>query len=218
MKIRVAQRNSRLWLGATRLARQIYSHAYGAEIRPSPDSFIVAHSDPWAEDGTGISSCVGISRASDGRFFSERYLDDPIDVVISKQFGETVPRERIVEVGALASKERGAGQEMIRITPVVSWFMGMEYILCTTTRALRDALERSDITFTPLDDADPVVLGPEERRAWGTYYDQEPQVGVISLRGVSSLFAEMTGRYAFIEPEAPADTERTEEVFSVAGS
>ncbi|MER5640339.1 thermostable hemolysin [Kitasatospora sp. NPDC002227] len=228
MKIRVAQRNTPLWSGAGRLARQIYSRAYGAEINPDPDSFIVGHHEQWSADGTGISACVGITRAGERPFFSERYLEDPIETVIGKQFGDSVERSRIVEVGALAGRERGAGQEMVKITPVISWYMGMEYILCTTTVALRRVLERAEIGFVPVDDADPVVLGPEERRAWGTYYDQEPQVGVISLRNVSGLFAEMTGRYSFIEPDplgepgsptGPGSGPHTyEEVLSGAGS
>jgi hypothetical protein len=222
VKIRVAQRNSPLWTGAGHLARQIYSRAYGAEINPSPDNFIVAHQDRWSADGDGLSACVGITRADDRPFFSERYLDAPIDVVIGRQFGDTVDRSRVVEVGALAGRERGAGQEMVRITPVISWYMGMEYILCTTTVALRRVLERAEIAFVPIDDADPVVLDAAERRAWGTYYDQEPQVGVISLRNVSGLFAEMTGRYSFLEPEPFVEPEPLphayEEVLSGAGS
>jgi hypothetical protein len=89
---------------------------------------------------------------------------------------------------------------MVRLIPIIAWCMGMEYILCTVTARLRDVLQRLDIAFTVLGDADPGRLDPGERAAWGTYYDQSPQVGFIELRVLAPLFAGATGRYAFFEP------------------
>ncbi len=195
LKISVARRLSVPWLAAAELVRKTYARTYEAQVMPDPDRFIVGHLEG------AVIACAGIAYANGGSFFSERYLDAPIDTVLEQRFGAPVDRDRVIEIGALASCCRGSGQEMIKITPLIAWTLGVEYILCTATSGLRDALDSAGIDFTPLGDAAPDGLEPGERLAWGSYYEQQPQVGVIPLRVLSPLFAEATGRYTFLDPE-----------------
>jgi hypothetical protein len=195
LKISIARRLTANWLSAAELVRETYARTYAAEVMPDPDCFIVGH------QGAALASCAGIAYADGGPLFSERYLDRPVEQELERRFGVGVDRGRVIEVGALAGSGRGAGQAMIRITPVIAWTLGMEYILCTATSGLRVALQRSGIAFTPFGAADAAGLTPDELQAWGSYYRQQPMVGVISLRGLSPLFAEATGKYAFLDPE-----------------
>ncbi|MDH6579063.1 thermostable hemolysin [Kitasatospora sp. MAP5-34] len=213
LKISIARRLSDPWLAAADLVRKTYARTYEAQVMPDPDRFIVGH----FEDA--VIACAGIAYANGGPFFSERYLDAPIDVELERRFGVPVARDRVIEVGALASCCKGSGQEMIKITPVIAWTLGMEYILCTATSGLRESLETAGIDFTPLGDAEPDGLEPDERRAWGSYYERKPQVGVISLRVISPLFAQATGRYSFLDPEVTllGDAMHSQEVSGHAG-
>ncbi|AEW97845.1 MULTISPECIES: thermostable hemolysin [Streptomycetaceae] len=199
LKIHVVPRSSPTWLDAAELVRVTYRDTYRATIAPDPDAFLIA------ADAAGtrpdIVSCAGITYASAGPVFSERYLGSRCETAIGERFGHPVDRSRVIEVGALASRGSGAGQEIIRLTPIIAWCLGMEYILCTVTRGLRAALDRASIPFTVLAPADPGVLAPAERTSWGSYYDQEPQVGAIDLRVLAALFAAATGRYSFVRPE-----------------
>ncbi|MEI7033730.1 thermostable hemolysin [Streptomyces pratensis] len=217
LKISSAPRTTDAWRDAGALARSVYAAAYAADIRPDPDAFIIATAT--APDGTAsIVGCAGCTHASARPFFSERYLDQPIEEVIAETTGRPVARERIIEIGALAG-QGGSGREMTRLIPIIAWCMGMEYILCTVTEPLRLSLEELGITFTVLGPADPDRLPAEERRSWGTYYDRKPQVGCIELRVLAPLFAGATGRYTFLEPviELLADTTAPQEVAGSAG-
>ncbi|WP_232247285.1 thermostable hemolysin [Kitasatospora azatica] len=192
-------RGSAAWLDAGELVRRTYAEAYGARISPDPDAFFLAAAT--RADGTrAIAGCAGCTYASATPFFSERYLDQPIESAIAQRLGTPVDRDRVIEIGPLAG-HGGAGRELIRLTPIIAWSMGMEYLLCTVTGALRSSLERVGITFTPLGPADPDRIDPGQRAAWGSYYDQQPRTGFIELRALAPLFAEATGRYAFLDPE-----------------
>lgn len=202
MRIALAQRMTDAWLAAVELARKAYRDAYDADVLPAPDLFITAHApDPAAHDGQGrLVGCAGLTFGRPDRpLFSERYLDGPVEKVLQTRLGVTVDRRRVVEVGALASGERHAGREVIRLTPIISWCLGMEYILCTATQSLMAGLARAGITFEPLSPADPSRLEPGQLAQWGTYYEQEPQVGVIPLNALHRLFTEATGRYRFFD-------------------
>ncbi|GAA2149814.1 thermostable hemolysin [Kitasatospora kazusensis] len=213
LKISIARRRSAPWLAAADLVRKTYARTYEAQVMPDPDRFIVGQLEG------NVIACAGLAPGTGGSFFSERYLDAPIDAVLEQRFGVPVDRDRVIEVGALASCCRGSGQEMIKITPVIAWTLGMEYILCTATAGLREALDSAGIDFAPLGDAEPDGLEPGERLAWGSYYEQKPQVGVISLRVLSTLFADATGKYAFLDPEVTllADCLQHQEVAGRAG-
>ncbi|MCX4745632.1 thermostable hemolysin [Kitasatospora sp. NBC_01287] len=199
LRITVVPRATAHWLGARELVRTTYADTYGASVSPDPDAFIIATTQD-AEGLDRITGCAGVSYATTTEFFSERYLDAPVETAIAARLGVPVERSRVVEIGPLAGRG-GAGREMIRLTPIIAWSLGMEYILCTVTDYLRTALQRVGVTFTPLQVADPERLQPGTRDAWGSYYDGRPQTGFIELRALAPLFAEATGRYTFLDPQ-----------------
>lgn len=197
MKVTVARRLSAPWLSAAELVRTTYAAQFGADVMPDPDCFIVGTS---GDADAPVAACAGVSFASDRPFFSERYLDEPVEALIGRHFGAEPPRDGVVEIGPLAGGVARAGGEIIRVTPILAWCMGKQYILCTSTRKLSVQLRRVGIEFTPFARATADRLPAEDRPKWGTYYEQEPTVGVIALGALSRLFIECTGRYSFIDP------------------
>jgi hypothetical protein len=204
MKITVADRTTWGWRAAAGVARDVYADAFAADTQPDPDRFVVAWANRNAPDGTvprltepRVLACVGMTFASERPFFSEQYLDAAIEDLVDQFSGGDCDRNRIVEIGSLASQAPQAGRELVRVTPIIAWCMGMQLILCTATRALRVTLDRLAIDFLPLGPARRGCLEPQERARWGRYYDDAPAVGIIALDDLSRLFADCTGRYAF---------------------
>ncbi|MGP8296642.1 thermostable hemolysin [Streptomyces inhibens] len=197
MQIDLAHRSTSSWLLAADLAHDVYAQAYGADVAPRPDSFIVARpARHGAEEPGRPLACAGLTYGRDQALFSERYLDTGIEAAVLTHLGVTVDRRRVVEVGALATRRASVGRELIRATPIIAWCLGMEYILCTVTSNLISMLGRAGICFVPFGPADPRRLTPAEAARWGTYYDHEPQVGVIALNALDRLFSDATGRYS----------------------
>jgi len=197
VQIDLAHRATSSWLDAADLAREVYAQAYGADVAPRPDSFIVARpACGGATEPCPPLACAGLTFGRDQELFSERYLDTGVEDAALAHLGVTVDRRRVVEVGALATRRASVGRELIRATPIISWCLGMEYILCTVTRSLITMLGRTGICFVPFGPADPGRLSPDEAARWGSYYDHEPQVGVIALNALDRLFSDTTGRYS----------------------
>ncbi|WP_328390437.1 thermostable hemolysin [Streptomyces sp. NBC_00400] len=197
MQIDLAHRATSSWLDAADLAREVYAQAYGADVAPRPDSFIVARpACGGAAEPCPPLACAGLTFGREQELFSERYLDTGVEAAVLAHLGVTVDRRRVVEVGALATRRVSVGRELIRATPIISWCLGMEYILCTVTRSLITTLGRTGICFVPFGPADPGRLSPDEAARWGSYYDHQPQVGVIALNALDRLFSDTTGRYS----------------------
>ncbi|MEU6328623.1 MULTISPECIES: thermostable hemolysin [unclassified Streptomyces] len=197
MQIDLAHRATSAWLDAADLAREVYAQAYGADVAPRPDSFIVARpACGGAAEPCPPLACAGLTFGREQELFSERYLDTGVEAAVRAHLGVTVDRRRVVEVGALATRRVSVGRELIRATPIISWCLGMEYILCTVTRSLITTLGRTGICFVPFGPADPGRLSPDEAACWGSYYDHQPQVGVIALNALDRLFSDTTGRYS----------------------
>ncbi|MEY8712747.1 hypothetical protein A9B99_08210 [Mangrovibacter phragmitis] len=177
---------------------KIYSDNYKAKINPDPDIIISCQNKSSGE----LVACTGISFAAPGQhLFSERYLDTPLDTLILQQTGQSLSRHQVVEIGSLASDNPNVAADLIRIVPIIAWLMGSKAILCTSTRRLRKLLAFHQIPFTMLAEASSTRLSPEEKAAWGSYYDQAPQTGVILLEQCGHLFNHFCGRLVFSEFE-----------------
>lgn len=200
MKLSLARRPTEAWKSCVQLVRQRYAASFDAEVHPDPDAFVVGYSDTTSAFSDGISACAGITFASRASFFSERYLDDRIENCVERLSGVKSDRQRIVEIGQLASRHDGSGQEIIRMVPVMMWCLGMQYIMCTATTAVVGFLQKMKIPFAPLQAASRDRLSAAERERWGSYYDESPVVGVIPLNQIAPLFSDTTGRCAFADP------------------
>ena len=206
MQLDLVPRETPLWHGAADLVHQTFSERFDAAVSADPDAFLVARPTPSdgadrQEDGATeeVLACSGVNFGTERPFFSEYYLDDSAEQVISDYLGAPCERDDILEFGAIASQAFSAGTEMVKAMPVFTWALGKVYALCTLTRPLTRLIERVGYPFEPLAEARQDRLPVEDQDRWGNYYEQEPRTGIIRLDDVSLAFNSSIGRYQLPE-------------------
>jgi Thermostable hemolysin len=156
----------------------VFERAYGAHI----DMFmpnLVALRD---KEGT-LMGAFGWKKATDGPLFLERYLDEPIESLISKRLNKKIARSQITKIGNLAvANPRNAG---VLIAHVIQYSLdiGIEWCVATAHHSLQNGLIKGGRDVYPLFPADKARLSITEQAKWGSYYDHMPQV--IAIRGTA---------------------------------
>jgi hypothetical protein len=170
--------------------KNTYAVRYGARLEVFP-SRIIALLDNRDE----ILCAAGLRFFDDG-FFSERYLDTPIEGAVSAITGRTVDRSAIFEVTTLASRAPLATAEFIAEIGAFGEEAGFEWSFFTLTRRLHLMVRRLGIALTYLGEADRRRIADSER--WGTYYASQPKVYAVANRHLTngSDCAPGGGRYA----------------------
>jgi hypothetical protein len=196
LKIKVVLPSTVDWDHAVQLVSDQFRRSFNAEVEPQPDCFVTG----MTPDANGLDiprACAGVTYSELRTLPSERYLDEPAEVVIGRAEGLTVSRTMLIEVGSLAAGQVHSGTELIRAMPLICWCMGKRYVLCTATRQLRRIFKKVDINFTLLTQPDGSELEEADRLRWGSYYQQGPQTGYIDLAKLASRFDRFTGQYRF---------------------
>ncbi len=173
------------------LIRNVYAAEYGAELRTFPSRIFGVLNDD------GEIACAAGVRAEDDGFFSERYLDLPIEQVLSAASTRAISRDEIFEVTTFASRAPRETADFIHSIGAFGQSHGFVWSFFTLTRRLHRLVERLGHPLTQLADADYRRIPDHER--WGTYYASAPKVFAIaapgvalhqnSLRGTGSLYA-----------------------------
>ncbi|RMH50369.1 MAG: hypothetical protein D6682_07100 [Zetaproteobacteria bacterium] len=133
------------------------------------------------EDGSGaLHAVAGLRPAQTDqgrqRLFVEYYLDRPVEEAIGAAYGEQVERRTIVEIGNLAENDPGGGRHaIVALTGFLTGY-GFHWVVFTAVSRLANAFSRLGMEPITLATADPERLPPEERRAWGRYYENSPKV------------------------------------------
>lgn len=199
MRINIARRGSELWQACTDLAKDRYARDYQARIEPSPDCYIALCADTEdAGDTEGAGgpvplACAGLTYGGTKDLLIESYLGGPVTDLLAERSGEKCRPADLIEVGPLASREAGAGRELIRMVPALVWCNGASYLLCTVTAPLARMLDRIGIRFTGVAEAREDSLPPEQRGNWGTYYDTAPVAGYVDLRAFDAGLGRQAG-------------------------
>ena len=156
--------------------QQRFRTAHGAEIRHfMPELFGMHNSDGQ------LCAVAGVRRAHLEALFLERYLDEPIEPLISAAAGRAVDRKVIVEVGNLAASDTGSARlSIIAITYLLA-MGGLEWVTFTGNIGLVNSFHRLGLKPVTLCAADPQRLG-DERQHWGSYYESKPWVHVGNIR------------------------------------
>jgi len=170
--------------------KDVYDARYGAKLDTFP-SRIMAQ---FEADGA-ISCAAGVRTEHDG-FFSEAYLDAPVEEVLSIAFGETIRRSQIFEVSTLASRAPRATTGFIESIGRFGESNGFMWSFFTLTRRLHRLVERLGCPLIHLADADRRRVSDHQR--WGTYYAFEPKVFAITSPRVTRV------RQSVGRPYAPA--------------
>jgi len=153
-----------------------FRKAHGARIQQfMPELFGVS-------DARGtLCAVAGVRLAGAGPLFLERYLDEPIEPLLSGASGEPVARTAIVEVGNLAAADTGSARlSIIAITYLLA-MGGLEWVAFTGSIGLVNSFHRLGLKPQTLCAADPLRLG-EDRHDWGSYYQSQPKVHAGNIR------------------------------------
>ena len=170
--------------------KNTYAVRYGARLETFP-SRIIALLDNRDE----ILCAAGLRFLDDG-FFSERYLDTPIENAVSAISASTVDRSAIFEVTTLASRAPLATAEFIAEIGAFGEKAGFEWSFFTLTRRLHLMVRRLGVALSYLGEADRRRIADSER--WGTYYASQPKVYASASRRLtkSQDCSQGEGRYA----------------------
>jgi len=187
MLVRVPEGQTPLWTQATEVVREKFRSSYKATVEPNPQYFALTQ-----DADERILSCAGITFGDHRTLFSEQYLAEPIEVILSRRFEKSIDRSTIAEIGSLVSHHLTAGIIMVNMIPLLAWCMGGHYLLCTVTPRVREMMESCQIVFEPLLAADPQRLADEGGKNWGSYYSKQPVTGFIRVDPQRSRFAALT--------------------------
>ena len=158
----------------------VFAKTYGADVQqfmPELVSLRDEHGD--------LVAAFGLRKASNNALFLERYLDAPVETVLSLRFNKPITRTAITEIGNLAvANPRHAG---ILIAHVIghSLDIGVEWAVATAHHTLQNGLIKGGRDVYALQAADKNRLSPIEQKTWGTYYDNAPQV--VAIKGIAQI-------------------------------
>lgn len=147
-------------------------------------------------DDNGVVCAASLRFAEDG-FFSERYLDQPVETLVARRTGAWASRDTLVEIGSLAAAR--PGQVWALVGGVVAYLreQGIRWAFFTATARLRALIRWSGVPLVELAPADSARV--ENVRQWGGYYNHDPRVMLIGDHMLPALpraaEARMAGGY-----------------------
>ncbi|MEC4591940.1 MULTISPECIES: thermostable hemolysin [Nitrospirillum] len=150
------------------LVRETYAQAYGARIGRFPRLMMAAF------DQHGNPACAaGVRTTADG-FFSEAYLDQPIERILGQRSGRHVHRARVFEITTLVSRRADLSAGFFHSLACRGALDGYDWCFFTATARLRQLLARLYPPLLVLAQADPARQA--DAAAWGRYYESAPAV------------------------------------------
>ncbi|MGQ0620227.1 MAG: thermostable hemolysin [Panacagrimonas sp.] len=143
-----------------------------------------------------LVAAFGLRGADAGGLFLERYLDSPIEHLVTARFGRPALRNEIAEIGNLA----GASPDALRnLIPALTYHLrdeGYRYVAFTGSARLCKGFSRLGLPLRMVAQADAKRLPIEERRRWGSYYAHSPSVMLGDVAEGHRLLRAMEGEPA----------------------
>lgn len=160
----------------------VYAERYGAQLRGFAPWLVARY------DEQGPVAAAGFRPARQGPLFLERYLDAPVEQLLSP----APARDTIVEVGHLVACRAGEGRRLIlQLGPLLA-AQGYRWVVSTLTEELRLLFLRLGVAPLALGVADPQRLG-DAAADWGSYYEHHPVVLAGSLEAALQALARRQG-------------------------
>ncbi|MEE2860670.1 MAG: thermostable hemolysin [Pseudomonadota bacterium] len=120
-----------------------------------------------------ILGAAGLRDAAAG-FFSQVYLDRPVESVLSRLSGHAVAPEEVIEIVSMACPASIATLPLIEAITAEGRHRGARWGLFTATGPLMRMLRRTGVPLVALAPARADRLADAAR--WGRYYDADPWV------------------------------------------
>lgn len=156
-----------------RMVRQAFREEYGARIDGFPDLMVAVF------DGSDRTQCAAGLRDFETGFFSEQYLDAPIEQAIAAAAGvAAVAREVILELGSLAALRPGGLLFLLRGFAEFGLGAGYRWGVFTATERLRRLAARMGIDLFDLGPASPERIA--DAQVWGSYYRNDPRICAVA--------------------------------------
>jgi hypothetical protein len=152
--------------------RRIYRLHYNASVDDFPSQLIA-----FRGDNDKLLCAAGLRTAEDG-FFSEGYLDAPIEKILGDLSRKPVLREEIVEVSTLVSLAPAEVSKFIANMIAFGKARRFSWSFFTATARLRRIVEKLGLAPIYLAEADQRRIANFER--WGNYYAEQPRVYAIT--------------------------------------
>jgi hypothetical protein len=150
----------------------------------------------FGEQGN-ILAAVGIRSADVDALFLEHYLDTPVEQAISGNAGRamSIPqRNRIVEIGNLASIDRGASRSLFKALAELLNAENFEWAVFTGCSSLHRMFKILGIETVSLGRALQSRL-PVDQQTWGGYYEDGPRVVAGKVSRGCSAFEQSAGLF-----------------------
>lgn len=166
-----------------RLIEDVYSRVYGGSIKEHYPILLSA-----CDDAGRVMAAVGLRDADREPLFLERYLNAPIQTVMTSVFGKDIDRRHIVEIGNLVSLHSGVSIHVFGAVAICLKQLGYTHAAVTATSSLHRSLIRLGIAACVVADADAERLA-DKGANWGTYYECKPKILVASVDAATTAFA-----------------------------
>jgi hypothetical protein len=154
------------------LIQFVYERQYGAQVDSFPD-VLAALTTP-----DGMPFCAAGMRFGIADCWSECYLDEPIETLVSRATGESIRRNQILEISGLASTGSGVSFVLLRELIAYAVRRGIRLGVFTATRRLQHAIEAAHVPLIRIAPARRSRIANPER--WGSYYEEDPWVcGIV---------------------------------------
>ncbi|GAC1046208.1 thermostable hemolysin [Rhizobium sp. No.120] len=154
---------------AEALIAGMFETCYGASVSAFPETLIVK----FDVDGLQPVCAAGLRFDRDG-FFSEQYLDQPIEQMLSLAYRRPVKRDELIEVTSLASRNVHHTISFIRAIILHGQLLGCGWAFFTLTARLSRMLSHLDVHLVHLADAESHRVARSSD--WGSYYSHRPSV------------------------------------------
>ena len=155
---------------AEALIAAVYEREFAARVPEFADLLIAL------PDGDG-GLCAAAGLRVGGGFFSEIYLDRPIEQMLSDTWQPPATRDEIAEVTTLAARHPNASRALL--SGVIGYLreLGVRFCFFTATERLQMMLKRIGVPAQELAPASAErVANPAD---WGLYYAANPKVLAI---------------------------------------
>lgn len=154
-----------------RFIKRRFRQVYGAEIREFYPVLLALRGE-----AERLLAVAGIRSGDLGALYSEHYLDQPVNVTLSRHYAEPVERESIVEIGNLSPAHLGQSRWLILTLCRCLHQQGFRKVVFTAVPVLANALRRMGLSPILLGDANPSRLPETDKNDWGSYYEKGPRV------------------------------------------
>lgn len=154
-----------------RFIHKVFMRAYDADLNTFLPRLMSLR-----DNRNRIIAALGMREASDDQLFLETYLDSPIEKLLTDLSHTQVTRDRIIEVGNLASVHRGGLRKLIVALTSYLRGAGSEWVVFTAVPAVRNAFSALGLPLHTIATANKSCLEKQEQDNWGSYYDMGPVV------------------------------------------